>query len=54
MFTNFVHEALEIVAVVSSLDCCLFNIAASLTSVFVFIDDKKIFLDYFVANNFVP
>jgi hypothetical protein len=34
VFTNFVHEALEMLVVVSSLDCCL--LAASLSRAFSF------------------
>ena len=58
LFTNLVHEALEILTVVSSLDCCLLAAPLSqLTSVFVFINSSttnRFFLHDFVANNFVP
>ena len=58
LFTNLVHEALEILTVVSSLDCCLLAAPLSqLTSVFVFINSSttnRCFLHDFVANNFVP
>ena len=53
VFTNFVHEALEISAVVSSLDCCL--LAASLSRACSFSSTtNRFFLHDFVANNFVP
>ena len=51
-FTNFVHEALEILAVVYSLDCCLFS--ASLSRACSFSSTtNRFYLHDFVANNFM-
>ena len=53
VFTNFVHEALEILTVVSSMDCCL--LAASLSRAGSFSSTtNRFFLRDVGANNFVP
>jgi hypothetical protein len=53
VFTNFVYQALEMVAVVSSLDCCL--LVASLSRACSFSSmTNRFFLHDFVANRFVP